>query len=47
VWVRVLFCICYICFYLQGRDPFFLAMLAMVGSGPGVTGIAWLRNRAA
>lgn len=41
VWVRVLFCGCYIWFYLQTADPFFLVMLGMVGLGAVATSIAW------
>lgn len=44
IWVRVLFCACYIYFYRQSADPFFLTMLGMVGLGAIATSIAWLKR---
>ena len=45
IWVRVFFCACYLALFLQTRDPFFLAMLGLVGSGAILTAIAYLRDR--
>jgi hypothetical protein len=44
IWVRVVFCACYIYFYQQSADPFFLTMLGMVGLGAVATSVAWLNR---
>ena len=45
IWVRAFFCACYVAFFLQTRDPFFLMMLGLVGSGVIGTAVAYQRDR--
>ena len=45
IWVRAFFCACYLALFLQTRDPFFVAMLGLVGIGAIVTAVAYQRDR--
>lgn len=45
VGVRVMFCAGYVVLYAMTRDPFFVVVLAMVGSGAAATAIALHRGR--
>ena len=45
IWVRVFFCSCYVALFFQTRDPFFLTMLGLVGSGVIVTTVAYRSDR--
>jgi hypothetical protein len=44
--VRVFFCVGYVLLYAQTRDPLFLSLLAVVGSGLLVSSICLARDRA-
>ena len=44
--VRVLFCVGYVTLYAQTRDPFFISLLAIVGSGLLASVICFAQDRA-
>jgi hypothetical protein len=43
--VRVFFCVGYVALYAQTRDPFFLTLLGIVGSGLLASTICFARDR--